>query len=168
MVDAGLLPTTPHVHHPLVGRLVVFFPLVWRNIPERQNQGRKRKKHQIEKVLQSFIGNTLNASLSTTTGSTLLERSAFPFNIQHWDEVEGNIDGFQHKLWQHNFCPAPTHTWKHSRLRLSSWRRVWKPHSLRCDTSPSAQLQQSMAHQMYPVTNCAVFHFGFFFFLKSQ
>lgn len=36
MVDAGLLPRAAHVHHPLVGRLVVFFPLVWRNIPARQ------------------------------------------------------------------------------------------------------------------------------------
>lgn len=36
MVDAGLLPGASHVHHPLVGRLVIFFPLVWRNIPERQ------------------------------------------------------------------------------------------------------------------------------------
>lgn len=42
MVYAGLLPGAAHVHHPLVGRLVVFFSLVWRNIPERRRQKEKR------------------------------------------------------------------------------------------------------------------------------
>lgn len=40
MVDAGFPPGAPDVHHPLMGRLVIFFPLIWGNVPEgeRQNQ----------------------------------------------------------------------------------------------------------------------------------
>lgn len=38
MVDAGLPSGAPDVHHPLVGGLVIFFPLVWRDIPEGQGQ----------------------------------------------------------------------------------------------------------------------------------
>jgi len=34
VVDTGFPPGAPDVHHPLVGRLVIFFTLIWGNVPE--------------------------------------------------------------------------------------------------------------------------------------
>ena len=39
VVDAGLPSAAPHIQHPLVGRLIVFFPLIGRDVPGRETQG---------------------------------------------------------------------------------------------------------------------------------
>ena len=39
VVDAGLPPAAPHVQHPLVGGLIVLFPLIRRDVPGRETQG---------------------------------------------------------------------------------------------------------------------------------
>lgn len=39
VVDAGFLPGAPDVHHPLMGRLVVFLALIGGDVPEREQTG---------------------------------------------------------------------------------------------------------------------------------
>lgn len=48
VVDAGLPPGAPDVHHPLMGRLVIFFPLIWGNVPGRGRQRRKTTRRNKE------------------------------------------------------------------------------------------------------------------------
>lgn len=48
VVDAGFPPGAPDVHHPLVGWLIIFFPLIWRNVPEGDRQRGKTTKGRTE------------------------------------------------------------------------------------------------------------------------
>lgn len=50
VVDAGFPPGAPDVHHPLVGRLVIFFPLIWGNVPEVEKQKGKTTRGNTELV----------------------------------------------------------------------------------------------------------------------
>lgn len=46
VVNAGFSSGAPNVHHPFVGRLVVFFSFIWGNVPEVKETNVKGKNLQ--------------------------------------------------------------------------------------------------------------------------
>ncbi len=56
VVDARLPPGAPDIHHPLMGRLVIFFPLIWGNVPdERARDEEEKTARGIEELAQVNI-----------------------------------------------------------------------------------------------------------------